>query len=165
MFYDCIETHRLSLIRRTLQALTEAYAAKHAGGSMDVDGACPCSMSNDTSPSQELSRRLDVAALDYISAVPFIGNDLFELIRRLEQPHERRGENEPLDSSGSGVQLPDGKMSLEPDVALECLLTSHRYRVLAEECVEKGRPDQAAFFFSEAISQGSSYLPGRCVAN
>lgn len=131
---------------------------------MGVGGACPCPISSDTSPSQELSRRLDVEALDYISAVPFIGNELFELIRRLEQPRERQGGKEPLDSSGSGVQLPDGKMCLEPGVALESVLTSQRYRTLAEECVEKGRVDQAAGFFNEAVRQGSSYLPSRCAA-
>lgn len=129
---------------------------------MDVGGACACSMvSSDSVPSQELSRRLDVAALDHMSAVPFMGNELFELIRALQQPRERQGAKESTDS---GVRLPDGKICDEPDVALECVLTCQAYRTLAEQSVEKGLAGLGANFFNEAISYGSGYLPGRCAA-
>lgn len=126
---------------------------------MDVGSACACSMiSSDNAPSQELSRRLDVAALDYISAVPFMDNELFVLLRTLEQPRERQGAKESTDS---GVRLPDDKLCEEPEIALECVLTSQAYRTLAEQSVEKGLTGLGANFFSEAISQGSAYLPGR----
>lgn len=118
-------------------------------------------MSSDSSPCQELSRRLDVAALDYISAVPFMDNEFFELIRALEQPRLWQGAKEAIDSV---VRLPDGKMCKEPDVALECVLTSQAYRTLAEQSVEKGLARLGANYFNDAISQGSDYLPGRYVA-
>lgn len=144
------------------QALTEAYAAKHSGGSVDVGLAYACSMvSSGSVPSAELSRRLDVAALDYMSAVPFMDNEFFELIRALEQPRERQGAKESTDS---GVRLPDGKICDEPDVALERVLTSQTYRTLAEQSVEKGLAGLGAKFFNEAIRYGSDYLPGRCAA-
>ena len=148
--------------RHTKQALTEAYAAKHSGASVDVGDNCACSIPSDSSRSQELSRRLDVTALDYISAVPFVDNEFFELIRALEQPRERQGAKEPIDSSG--VQLPDGTMCEEPDVALECVLTSQAYRTLAEQSVAKGLAGPGANFFNEAINHGSAYLPGRYAA-
>lgn len=118
-----------------------------------------CSPLRDSSSNPELRHLLEVAALDDIASVPFMDNELFVLIRMLEQQHGREEMGEP--SSGD-VERPDGAISEDPASSLESVLTSQAYRILAEQSMDEGLAQEAANYFDEAYSEGSGHLPGRC---
>ncbi|CAM9113237.1 unnamed protein product [Ectocarpus sp. 13 AM-2016] len=155
-----------------IQALTEAFAGRYSGAASPGDSA-----GDSSSSSQELnSRRSDVAALDEFAAVPFLDDELFMLVRAIEE--ERLGEKEGAGkdkepATGGSSSSATGACSESPTAAegdvetslcerpaacLEFLLTSQAVRVRADESMEKGLDREAAASLKEANSLMEAFL-------
>lgn len=156
-----------------LQALAEAFAAKHKASIAPVspasgDEACPCSQSREVDHDPTSRLRVQTAALAELAAAPFMDNELFVLMRGLEQQllgeRQRRegtedepsigGEKDRAPAAAGEVVLVDldrGHTACgNPSACLDSLLTSRAYRVLADQSAEKGLDEKAAAYFEQA---------------
>lgn len=136
--------------------------AEHSNELVNFGGTCTCSTSSDSPQTEEKLNRSIGEALNIISSVPFMDNEMFTLIKALEHSigqvdAKEAGKAKKMKS----IQLPDGRICEDPEIWLESVFTSQAYRMLGEQSADKGQAEKADKHFEEAYSEGSGYLPAR----
>lgn len=162
-------------MRRGHQALAEGYAAMYAESSVDAETSRACPNRGDDSDGKDSGELCAYAAVEEVSAVPFMNNDVFVKLRDLELGLSRstsgyRGDDVTCDTHGDqqdgGKNHAVGRNEVDgdPDRAglLESLLTSISYRTLGEEYLADGRVNEAGNFFDDAYEEGVGCAVNRC---